>query len=463
MLRRLIPALLAMTLVASTAAAVARPASGDAVTTVRLAVTVETTSDWTKVVLAPGRIEATKVVRSSPGATVISGSSGWELRPLVGTGTLELEAVFDDVSGAAAYRVEVQKGAIGETTVTIRNTTAGQGKPLTVHNTTTSASDPLNAARTSVPREAFMGRRQLSVPRADDRRLTLAFYYPWFGDYREQGLAERPAQPRPTVDRAGVLSMTRQARAHGVDGFVVSWAGAARDGQEYDLAVAAAEQTAGVVAPYLETTEAAAEAQRTGRPTVAVVQQWLREVLQRRDSPAALKAGGESVVFVWDADQLTPQEWSLLISSSRLLGTPVRLVTDALSPDYSQVSWGLHRFVVNDPLPALAADHRHLSLRQHAPAALDDRVAPRLYAATVSPGYDDTALRGDTNPVVPRGAAGERYDGSWAAATSSRPDWVLINSWNEWFEGTSVEPGTDTGDLALRQTGEHDRVWHRSR
>ena len=79
-------------------------------------------------------------------------------------------------------------------------------------------------------------------------------------------------------------------------------------------------------------------------------------------------------------DQLSPQEWSLLLTSLRTLGTPVRLVTDALQREYDAVSWGLHRYTVNDDLRALTADHRHLSLRLHAPAALDPATVPPAWS-----------------------------------------------------------------------------------
>jgi hypothetical protein len=55
---------------------------------------------------------------------------------------------------------------------------------------------------------------------------------------------------------------------------------------------------------------------------------------------------------------------------------------------------------------------------------------------------------------VARGEAGERYLASWEAALAAQPDWIMITSWNEWFEGTSVEPSIGHGDLALRQTAE---------
>lgn len=459
MTRRLLALVAACAVLAGGGAAVAAPAPTATATTVRLAVLIETSSDWTKVLLRPGTLAASRVLRSTPGTRVVSGSLGWEVRPVAGSAVVELDAVFDDAGRAASYALEVQKGAVGATTVRVRNTT---GTPYTALTTTNarSTTEVTNSQTATVAGDRLRGTRQLALPRADDRRLVLAFAYPWFsGGYGDPQLTERPRQPRSTATAAGVASMTSQARAAGVDGFVLSWSGAARDGAEADLFLAAAARTGGVVAPYLETTEAAREAARTGRTTYAVVQSWLGEWLRRSTGPASLRAGGEAVVFVWDARQLTPDEWAALRATARLVGRPVRLVTDAHEPAYDAVSWGRHRYTVNDALPALAASHRHLALRERAPAVLDPGTAPGLYAATVSPGFDDRRLRGGTNPVVPRGANGERYAGSWAAATASRPDWVLVNSWNEWYEGTTVEPGTVSGDLALRQTRERSWAW----
>jgi hypothetical protein len=53
---------------------------------------------------------------------------------------------------------------------------------------------------------------------------------------------------------------------------------------------------------------------------------------------------------------------------------------------------------------------------------------------------------------VSRGANGERYQLTWDAALANDPDWVLVTSWNEWYEGTVVQPSVRAGDLALLQT-----------
>src|SRR5262249_21283760 len=65
--------------------------------------------------------------------------------------------------------------------------------------------------------------------------------------------------------------------------------------------------------------------------------------------------------------------------------------------------------------------------------------ARRVYAATVSPGYDDSRLGRDTSSVIDR-ANGAFYDTQWRAAVSAGPDWMLITSWNEFWENTHIEP-----------------------
>jgi hypothetical protein len=34
------------------------------------------------------------------------------------------------------------------------------------------------------------------------------------------------------------------------------------------------------------------------------------------------------------------------------------------------------------------------------------------------------------------------------------PDWLLINTWNEWYEDTAVAPSQSAGDFYLRLTTE---------
>jgi hypothetical protein len=37
----------------------------------------------------------------------------------------------------------------------------------------------------------------------------------------------------------------------------------------------------------------------------------------------------------------------------------------------------------------------------------------------------------------------------WQQAIAAHPTWILITSWNEWHEGTEIEPSTEFGETAL--------------
>jgi Glycosyl hydrolase family 99 len=66
-----------------------------------------------------------------------------------------------------------------------------------------------------------------------------------------------------------------------------------------------------------------------------------------------------------------------------------------------------------------------------------------LCAPSVGPGYDATAATGDTR-VKPR-LDGSTYDSMWRAAESAGADLVTITSYNEWGEGTQIEPAGHGG------------------
>jgi hypothetical protein len=61
-----------------------------------------------------------------------------------------------------------------------------------------------------------------------------------------------------------------------------------------------------------------------------------------------------------------------------------------------------------------------------------------LCAPSVGPGYEATAATGDTR-VKPR-LDGGTYDSMWRAANDAGADIVTITSYNEWGEGTQIEP-----------------------
>lgn len=67
--------------------------------------------------------------------------------------------------------------------------------------------------------------------------------------------------------------------------------------------------------------------------------------------------------------------------------------------------------------------------------------------------YDDTKIRQSLGfKVDPQQQQLSLYDLTWTMAESTDPDYILITSWNEFFEGTAIEPSLEHQDKYLLQT-----------
>jgi glycoprotein endo-alpha-1,2-mannosidase len=69
-----------------------------------------------------------------------------------------------------------------------------------------------------------------------------------------------------------------------------------------------------------------------------------------------------------------------------------------------------------------------------------------VWAPSIGPGFiDDRAVPGNTTPTLDR-ANGATYDQEWHNALTpsigGSPNWITITSFNEWHEGTQIEPAT---------------------
>jgi len=74
----------------------------------------------------------------------------------------------------------------------------------------------------------------------------------------------------------------------------------------------------------------------------------------------------------------------------------------------------------------------------------------KTFVATVMPGYDDTAVRSPGH-VVDR-EDGWCYTSLWLIAKASSPDYYVVTSFNEWHEGTEIEPSLEYGYIYINLT-----------
>ena len=406
----------------------------------RIRLTLETTSDWATATFLDGRLIGAVPGPAPAGAEVVHSGRSFGLRA-----TQPARATVDlvvDLGPNAEPALRLRKGDLGWATVTVQRM---NGADQTVVAVVRNDRPDGNAVQPRIARAALAG-TGLALPKVDDRRLVLAFYYPWFkGDSFEGGAwTDTPSTPWATDEPAAVADMVRLAKGAGVDGFVASWNGTDTVAARFELLLDTAEATGGFqVAPYLELLG-------TEHQSVSGVVDSARRALAHADRPAFLHAGGRPVMFVYGSWTVDAPRWTAIRQGVAAEGLDPFFVGDSTDAAYGFD--GYHLYNPNRYDPAELRDlNRRMMLDLRVPTELQPDVPQRLWAATVSPGQNNLAR----NPIGGRYRSrdgGLRYDRTWSAALASEPDWVLITSWNEWYEATHIAPGGSTGWRALDQT-----------
>lgn len=254
-----------------------------------------------------------------------------------------------------------------------------------------------------------------------------AFYYVWYGTPAADGAYQHWSQHghRPPDDiassyypAAGIYSSSDslvigaqmdELRAAHVDEVAVSWwgRGSAED-KRLPLVLAAARADGLSVAAHLEP-----YAGRSVASTVADV--------------AYLRTLGIRTFYVYRPDDLSSGDWllaqpglhaghSTLFAQTALVGWAASAGFDGVYT-YDIVVYGADKF-------------RRLCAEAHKRGL--------TCAPSVGPGYD--ARRGSGDPKIKPRRDGATYDSMWKLAIAAGADRVTITSFNEWHEGTQIEP-----------------------
>jgi hypothetical protein len=276
-----------------------------------------------------------------------------------------------------------------------------------------------------------------ATPAAGARPAASIFYYPWYGtpaldgDYDHWQTAAQTAPEEiasnyypasglySSSDPAVVTRQMREIARAGIVEIAVSWWGwGSPEDRRLPLVLREARAQGLAVAIHLEPYEG-----RTAQSIAADL--------------AHLVELGVTRVYVYHPFDIPEDEWLAIRAQ---LDPRVTLIAETTLVGRARAA-GFSGVYTYDVLTYDGDSFARLCSQAHA-AGL------RCYPS-VGPGYDASKATGDTRVRARRGGA--TYDAMWKAAIASRPDGVTITSFNEWHEGTQIEPAlTPRSRLAAR-------------
>ncbi len=289
---------------------------------------------------------------------------------------------------------------------------------------------------------------------AQSEHLVLAFYYNWYDEksFGPKKTSDQPVTPYKSADRATIERQVDQAKQAGIDGFVVSWYGpreAADNQTETNLRTLldVARQKGFKVAVDFETNGPFFKSKSD-------VQTALASLLSTHaNHPAYLKVNGKPVVFFWQNSRFNVNDWSVMREAVDPLHQSI-WIGEGTNLDYLRVFDGHHLYNI-----AWSADPRAEVIKW------GKRVREKAIELGAFKYFIGTAMPGFDNRLVSSGATyrprsdGEYFRQSFTGVTQSNADWAMITSFNEWAEGSQIEPSTTYGNQYLNLAAELANVY----
>jgi glycoprotein endo-alpha-1,2-mannosidase len=280
----------------------------------------------------------------------------------------------------------------------------------------------------------------LGLPALAHAGTVAIFYYPWYGTPAQDGSWQHwdqnshlppanlysryyPAQgPYSSADPRVVAQQMAEISAAGVDEVVVSWWGrGSPEDARLPVTISAARSRGLLIGIHLEP--------YPGRS--------LASVASDLDYIATL---GVRDVYVYHPRDFATVDWAVLKAQAPAV---LRLFAGTELVGFAAAAH-FDGFYTYDFSTYNGAKFRRLCAQAHA--------VHLLCAPSVGPGYDGRRA-GEGSAGRPR-RNGATYDRLWSAALAAGPDIVTVTSYNEWGEGTQIEPAQ-----ARRGYSSYDGAW----
>ena len=302
-------------------------------------------------------------------------------------------------------------------------------------------------------------------------RRVMAFYYPWYGvpdgpggagrtvhwgtiDAANKDISQSTHYPAlgayDSHDPAVIDRHCRWAVAAHIDTFIVSWWGHGSFSDRAMSRILDGCRSHGLTACiYYETVPKPQTPRSAAEDIIKVLDKY-------GGHPAHLRVDGKPVVFVYGRalQELGLTGWLEAVERIKYgYGAGAFIVGDQFSYGAARVFDGVHTYNTAGSLAGKSMDEvaKWTGGTYQSWVRLADE-AGKISTITVIPGYDDTKIR---KP----GLAVDRHDGElyriqWQKAVEADPHWILVTSFNEWHEGSEIEPSAEFGSRYVDLTDE---------
>ena len=254
-----------------------------------------------------------------------------------------------------------------------------------------------------------------------------------------------------------------QARAAGLDGFAVHWfAPGDRTDVNFDQVLAQSPTGFDSTVTFLYHILPGANQQ-------GVIEALSHLVNTYSGHPRFFRAGGKPVIMFSDMYRVPGAGGShaaaiAIWGQIRAAVDPNHAqwwIAEGLEPGYLQVFDGLYVYKIDHACcpNACASASRWADWTRE----WEQRTGqPKLWVGTVMPGWNDldsaqdhcTDLRVSSAPFARQRADGAYYARTWEVVLPTQPDLVILHSFNEWVEGSYIEPSAAFGDLYVQLTAQ---------
>lgn len=313
-----------------------------------------------------------------------------------------------------------------------------------------------------------------------DRPVVIANYFPWYDpETWSRGCTSAGDTPRDGVynsdDDTVIQRHILQAQAAGVDGFAVHFY-APGNRTDIDLQKVLAYSGSGFRDTVTFLTHI------LPGQTQDTVRDSLNYLMGMSGHPNFMRYNGKAVILFADMTRI-PDGAGGRTADDNVALARWRAVRDAVDPAHNTI-WiaeGLNPVYLDvfDGLYVYKIDHaccagaytsapRWAGWVRSAEAASGQ---PKYWVGTVMPGWNDLNsanpgcedLRVSSQPFARDRADGAYYAATWNAVLPTAPDFVVVHSFNEWVEGSYIEPSAFYGDQYLGLTAAWAAQFHTSR